>query len=92
MSKSCPPFSFCPVCIVHLGVPLTVAVTQVLRMRYDRLRDVSSRIQNHMGDLATQGERIQSLLSWRDPRYVSKRSSIFATAPEKQKRTGNLIG
>ncbi|GKC48259.1 FT-interacting protein 3 [Tanacetum coccineum] len=40
----------------------------ILRMRYDRLRSISSRVQNVMGDLATQCERLQSLLSWRDPR------------------------
>jgi hypothetical protein len=39
---------------------------QVLRHRYERLRGVYGRIQN---ELATMGERVQSLLSWRDPRY-----------------------
>jgi hypothetical protein len=42
---------------------------QVLRHRYERLRGVSGRIQNGLGELATMGERVQSLLSWRDPRY-----------------------
>ncbi|XP_064978974.1 FT-interacting protein 1-like [Musa acuminata AAA Group] len=41
------------------------------RMRYDRLRSVAGRIQTVVGDLATQGERFQSLLSWRDPRATS---------------------
>lgn len=40
----------------------------VVMMRYDRLRSVAGRIQTVVGDLATQGERFQSLLSWRDPR------------------------
>ncbi|KAK1281773.1 hypothetical protein QJS10_CPB22g01448 [Acorus calamus] len=40
----------------------------VVRMRYDRLRSVAGRIQTVVGDMATQGERVQSLLSWRDPR------------------------
>ena len=40
-------------------------------MRYDRLRSVAGRIQTVVGDLATQGERFQSLLSWRDPRATS---------------------
>ncbi|CAM8928791.1 unnamed protein product [Rhodiola kirilowii] len=40
----------------------------IVRMRYDRLRSVAGRIQTVVGDLATQGERFQSLLSWRDPR------------------------
>lgn len=40
----------------------------VVRMRYDRLRSVAGRIQSVVGDMATQGERFQALLSWRDPR------------------------
>ncbi|GAB2298553.1 FT-interacting protein 3 [Dionaea muscipula] len=41
---------------------------EIVRMRYDRLRSVSGRIQTVVGDLATQGERFHALLSWRDPR------------------------
>lgn len=47
----------------------------VVRMRYDRLRSVAGRVQTVVGDLATQGERAQSLLSWRDPRATA----IFIT-------------
>ncbi|XP_019704248.1 FT-interacting protein 7 [Elaeis guineensis] len=43
----------------------------LVRMRYDRLRSVAGRIQTVVGDLATQGERLQSLLSWRDPRATA---------------------
>ncbi|KAG8363574.1 hypothetical protein BUALT_Bualt19G0036600 [Buddleja alternifolia] len=43
----------------------------VVRMRYDRLRSVAGRIQTVVGDVATQGERFQALLSWRDPRATS---------------------
>ncbi|KAG4958114.1 hypothetical protein JHK85_044494 [Glycine max] len=43
----------------------------VVKMRYDRLRSVAGRIQTVVGDIATQGERFQSLLSWRDPRATS---------------------
>ncbi|KAD3336297.1 hypothetical protein R6Q59_028471 [Mikania micrantha] len=43
----------------------------VIRMRYDRLRSVAGRMQTVVGDLATQGERFQSLVSWRDPRATS---------------------
>ncbi|XP_065858259.1 multiple C2 domain and transmembrane region protein 7 [Euphorbia lathyris] len=46
---------------------------ELVRMRYDRLRSVAGRIQTVVGDIATQGERFQSLLSWRDPRA----SAIF---------------
>lgn len=41
---------------------------EVVRMRYDRLRSVGGRVQTVVGDMATQGERVQALLSWRDPR------------------------
>lgn len=47
----------------------------LVRMRYDRLRSVAGRIQTVVGDVATQGERFQSLLSWRDPRATA----IFIT-------------
>ncbi|WOL13320.1 hypothetical protein Cni_G22090 [Canna indica] len=45
--------------------------TELVRMRYDRLRSVAGRIQTVVGDLATQGERVQALLSWRDPRATA---------------------
>ncbi|XP_057550696.1 multiple C2 domain and transmembrane region protein 5 [Amaranthus tricolor] len=44
---------------------------EIIRMRYDRLRSIAGRIQTVVGDLATQGERFQSLLSWRDPRATA---------------------
>ncbi|KAG6409277.1 hypothetical protein SASPL_127314 [Salvia splendens] len=47
----------------------------LVRMRYDRLRSVAGRIQTVVGDIATQGERLHSLLSWRDPRATA----IFVT-------------
>ncbi|PSS24289.1 FT-interacting protein [Actinidia chinensis var. chinensis] len=47
----------------------------LVRMRYDRLRSVAGRIQTVVGDVATQGERFQALLSWRDPRATT----IFIT-------------
>ncbi|KAK7274486.1 hypothetical protein RIF29_15578 [Crotalaria pallida] len=43
----------------------------VIRWRYDRLRSVAGRIQSVVGDIATQGERIQALVSWRDPRATT---------------------
>ncbi|GAB4851559.1 FT-interacting protein 3 [Ancistrocladus abbreviatus] len=42
-----------------------------VRWRYDRLRSMAGRIQTVVGDLAIQGERLQSLLSWRDPRATA---------------------
>ncbi|KAK8963623.1 hypothetical protein KSP40_PGU015096 [Platanthera guangdongensis] len=43
----------------------------VVKMRYDRLRSVAGRIQTVVGDMATQGERLQGVLSWRDPRATA---------------------
>ncbi|KAJ8534245.1 hypothetical protein K7X08_007569 [Anisodus acutangulus] len=45
--------------------------TDIIRMRYDRLRSIAGRIQTVVGDLATQGERLQYLLSWRDSRATT---------------------
>lgn len=42
-----------------------------VKMRYDRLRSIGSRLQTLAGDMATQGERFGSLLSWRDPRATA---------------------
>ncbi|CAN6235337.1 unnamed protein product [Urochloa humidicola] len=44
---------------------------RVVRARYDRLRSVAGRIQTVVGDVATQGERVRSLLAWRDPRATA---------------------
>ncbi|KAL8138323.1 hypothetical protein V2J09_004324 [Rumex salicifolius] len=44
---------------------------EVVRMRYDRLRSVAGRVQAVAGDLATQGERAQAILGWRDPRATA---------------------
>ncbi|XP_047315759.1 FT-interacting protein 3-like [Impatiens glandulifera] len=41
---------------------------EFVRFRYDRLRSIAGRIQTVVGDIASQGERVQALLSWRDPR------------------------
>lgn len=43
----------------------------IVRMRYDRMRSVGGRVQTVIGDLATQGERAQAILSWRDPRATA---------------------
>jgi hypothetical protein len=45
--------------------------SDIVRMRYDRLRSVAGRVQTVVGDLASQGERAQALLSWRDPRATA---------------------
>ncbi|XP_057464791.1 protein QUIRKY-like [Actinidia eriantha] len=41
---------------------------EIIRLRYDRLRTLAARVQTVLGDFATQGERVQALVSWRDPR------------------------
>ncbi|KAI5681958.1 hypothetical protein M9H77_03186 [Catharanthus roseus] len=43
----------------------------VIKLRYDRLRNVGSWMQITAADLANQGERFYSLLSWRDPRATA---------------------
>ncbi|WVZ03548.1 hypothetical protein V8G54_024354 [Vigna mungo] len=45
--------------------------SDIVRMRYDRLRSVAGRVQTVVGDLATQGERAQAILNWRDSRATS---------------------
>ncbi|KAL0914367.1 hypothetical protein M5K25_014711 [Dendrobium thyrsiflorum] len=49
---------------------------EVVRGRYDRLRVVAGRAQGLLGDLAAQGERVEALLTWRDPRATG----IFVAA------------
>lgn len=42
--------------------------SETVRARYDKLRTLGARVQMVLGDLATQGERVQALVTWRDPR------------------------
>ncbi|XP_010266730.1 PREDICTED: protein QUIRKY [Nelumbo nucifera] len=49
------------------GFPTTRSADQ-LRTRYDRLRALAGRAQTLLGDVASQGERVEALLNWRDPR------------------------
>ena len=48
--------------------PTSLRNLEVMSMRYDRLRSVAMRMQSMMGDVATQCERCQALIGWRDPR------------------------
>ncbi|KAL0374724.1 UNVERIFIED_CONTAM: protein QUIRKY [Sesamum radiatum] len=41
---------------------------ETVRARYDKLRMLGARVQTVLGDFATQGERAQALVTWRDPR------------------------
>ncbi|XP_051131833.1 protein QUIRKY [Andrographis paniculata] len=41
---------------------------ETVRARYDKLRMLGARVQTVLGDLATQGERLQAVVTWRDPR------------------------
>jgi Plant phosphoribosyltransferase C-terminal/C2 domain len=41
---------------------------EVVRARYDKTRAVGARVQTMLGDLAVQAERLQALVTWRDPR------------------------
>lgn len=49
------------------GFPSTKS-GDVVRIRYDRLRALAGRAQTLLGDVAAQGERLEALFSWRDPR------------------------
>lgn len=49
------------------GFPST-RPADVVRIRYDRLRALGGRAQTLLGDVAAQGERLEALFSWRDPR------------------------
>ncbi|KAL6539700.1 Multiple C2 domain and transmembrane region protein 14 [Orobanche hederae] len=49
------------------GFPTARSFEQV-RVRYDRLRALAGRAQTLLGDLAAQGERLEALFNWRDPR------------------------
>lgn len=40
----------------------------VVRVRYDRTRAMGARVQTLLGDIAAQTERVQALVTWRDPR------------------------
>ncbi|KAI7987535.1 FT-interacting protein 7 [Camellia lanceoleosa] len=44
---------------------------ELVRYRYDRLRSVVGKIQTVVGDVASQGEQVQALLSWCDPRATT---------------------
>ncbi|GKV35222.1 hypothetical protein SLEP1_g43524 [Rubroshorea leprosula] len=49
----------------------TVRQSDLIRKRYDRLRIVGGKVQMVLGDLASQLERAQAILSWRDPRATA---------------------
>ncbi|XP_028802271.1 FT-interacting protein 7 [Neltuma alba] len=71
------------------GFPSTRSAEQV-RIRYDRLRALAGRAQTLMGDLAAQGERLEALFNWRDPRatgifvvFCLMASMVFYVVPFK---------
>ncbi|XP_077247686.1 C2 calcium/lipid-binding plant phosphoribosyltransferase family protein [Tasmannia lanceolata] len=49
------------------GVPSS-RPAETVRARYDKLRALGARVQRVLGDVATQGERVQALVTWQDPR------------------------
>ncbi|KAK3033417.1 hypothetical protein RJ639_032390 [Escallonia herrerae] len=57
------------------GYPTTGSPDQI-RVRYDRLRALAGRAQTLLGDVAAQGERVEALFNWRDPRATG----IFVVA------------
>ncbi|GAV82768.1 C2 domain-containing protein/PRT_C domain-containing protein [Cephalotus follicularis] len=57
------------------GFPTTRSF-DVVRIRYDRIRALAGRTQTFLGDVAAQGERIEALFNWSDPRATG----IFAVS------------
>ncbi|KAJ8424328.1 hypothetical protein Cgig2_003523 [Carnegiea gigantea] len=53
------------------GIPSTCKNNEALKFRYNRLRVAAGQVQSLLGDLATQMERLHSLLNWRDPRATA---------------------
>ncbi|OMO67839.1 C2 calcium-dependent membrane targeting [Corchorus capsularis] len=49
------------------GFPTTRS-PDIVRIRYDRLRALAGRAQTLLGDVAAQGERLEALFNWKDPR------------------------
>ncbi|KAL2330322.1 hypothetical protein Fmac_017903 [Flemingia macrophylla] len=49
----------------------TTKSSDIVRWRYDRLRSLAGKVQSVVGQIATQGERVHALVSWRDPRATS---------------------
>ncbi|MCO5611245.1 hypothetical protein L7F22_065497 [Adiantum nelumboides] len=49
----------------------TTRPAHIVKLRYERLRGIAGRIQMVLGDIATQGERMHGLLTWRDPRATA---------------------
>ncbi|PKA50917.1 C2 and GRAM domain-containing protein [Apostasia shenzhenica] len=49
---------------------------ELVKARYDRLRAVAGRAQTLMGDVAAMAERVEAMVTWRDPRATG----MFVTA------------
>ncbi|RVW90292.1 Protein QUIRKY [Vitis vinifera] len=66
----------------------TIKSRDQVRQRYDRLRILAGRAQTLLGDVAAQGERLEALFNWRDPRatglfvvFCLVASLVFYTVP-----------
>ncbi|WRX23519.1 C2 domain - like 10 [Theobroma cacao] len=71
------------------GLPTTRS-PDTIRIRYDRLRALAGRAQTLLGDVAAQGERLEALFNWRDPRatglfvvFCLSASLLFYVVPFK---------
>ncbi|CAN6330775.1 unnamed protein product [Urochloa humidicola] len=51
--------------------PATSRDPEVVAARYDRLRTMAGRAQVITGDLASRGEQVRALLTWKDPRATA---------------------
>lgn len=41
---------------------------QILKSKFDKMKGYAALVQNILGQIAAQGERLAALLEWRDPR------------------------
>lgn len=60
-------------------LPVSTRPPEVVARRYDRLRWVAGNLQEMVGHLANHAERLQALISWRDPRATAM-FVVFALA------------
>lgn len=49
-------------------IPSSTRPLEAVKVRYDKLRALGTRVQTVLGDVAAQGERLQALVTWCDPR------------------------
>ena len=51
---------------------------QIIKARFDKMKGYAALVQNILGQIAAQGERLTALLEWRDPRASTAFCSFCA--------------